>query len=344
MRFERVQITGTAAVRPPERMTSGEIEESLKPLYDRLRLPEGRLELMTGIECRHFWKGDKLPSEAGAEAGQQLLRAFPECFEEIDLLIHCGVCRDRLEPATAAYVHGLLGLPSKCQILDVSNACLGFANAMLLAAGLIESGQIRRALLVSGENGRSLLDNTVATLLENTSLTRKSVKPYFANLTIGAGAAAMLLSSSDLDYRKGLRLAGAVCETDSSANVLCQGDLAGGGLEMLTEAEALLDAGIALAKRTWGNFVEELGWCASDVGRFICHQVGKTHQRRLFETLELDQARDFVTYPTMGNVGSVSLPFTLHEAISAGQVADGAKIAMLGIGSGLSSAMLGLEA
>lgn len=345
MRFERVQVTGTAAVRPPERMTSGEIEKWLKPLYERLRLPEGRLELMTGIECRHFWEDDRLPSQAGAEAGKQVLEQFPDCVEEIDLLIHCGVCRDRLEPATAAYVHGLLGLPSKCQILDVSNACLGFANAMLLAAGLIESGQIRRALLVSGENGRSLLDNTVATLLENTSLTRKSVKPYFANLTIGAGAAAMLLSSSDLGSTEGFRLVGAVCETDSSANVLCQGDLAGGGgLEMLTEAEALLDAGVTLAKRTWGTFVEELGWRASDVGRFICHQVGKTHQRRLFEALELDQERDFVTYPMMGNVGSVSLPFTLHEAIRAGQVVAGMKIAMLGIGSGLSSAMLGLEA
>jgi 3-oxoacyl-[acyl-carrier-protein] synthase-3 len=345
MKFERVCIAGTAAVMPPREVTSVGIEARLAPLYERLRLPEGRLELMTGIASRHFWTPDKLPSAASADAGRQLLKAHPEAVEEIDLLIHCGVCRDRLEPATAAYVHGLLGLSSQCQILDVSNACLGFANAMLLAAGLIESGQIRKALLVSGENGESLLENTVNKLLSDKTLTRRSIKPYFANLTIGAGAAAMLMCSSDTAPEGSLRLTGAVCETDSEANTLCQGEQGGsGGLEMLTEAEALLEAGIALAGRTWNRFLGRMGWSVGDICHSICHQVGKTHQLRLLHELGLDVEKDVVTYPKMGNVGSVSLPFTLHEAIASGIVSMGDRLALLGIGSGLSCAMLGLEA
>ncbi|MEY3000008.1 MAG: hypothetical protein RL648_222 [Verrucomicrobiota bacterium] len=344
MRFGRVCIMATTVVEPPQVVTSAQIEERLGPLYERLRLPVGRLELMTGIERRRFWEGERLPSEAGAEAAAKLLAQVPEVVEEIDLLIHCGVCRDRLEPATAAYVHGLLGLPARCQILDISNACLGFANAMLMAAGLIESGQVRRALLVSGENGYSLLENTIRTLLEDATLTRQTVKPYFANLTIGAGAAAMLLTTTDRAPWAPLRLIGAACETDSSANNLCQGDLAGGGgLEMLTEAEALLEAGIALAGRTWSHFLSTLDW-GEGPERFVCHQVGKTHQRRLFDALGIDSRRDFVTYPTMGNVGSVSLPYTLHRAMETGHIHPGERVAMLGIGSGLSCAMLGLEA
>ena len=343
MKFSRVKINGTAVVIPPIQVTSADIETRLQSLYERLRLPEGRLELMTGIQSRHFWEEQHRPSSASAEAGRALLGEGRVDKAKIDLLIHCGVCRDRMEPATAAYVHGLLDLPAHCQILDISNACLGFVNAMVLAGGLIESGQIRHALLVSGENGRPLLEYTIRTLVEK-ALTRKTVKPYFANLTIGAGAAAMLLSRGDLVEGPGYRLLGGVARTDSSANELCQGDSVGiEGLDMQTDSEALLDAGIALAQESWNRFERELDWDRASPDCFVCHQVGKTHQRRLFNSLGLDRTRDFTTFEYMGNVGSVSLPFTFHKAIEAGRVDHGSKVALLGIGSGLSTVMLGVE-
>lgn len=344
MKFGKVNINGTAVVIPPIQVTSADIEKRLQPLYQRLRLPEGRLELMTGIRSRHFWENGKQPSAAGAEAGAKLLGEGRVDRGEIDLLIHCGVCRDRMEPATAAYVHGLLNLPPTCQILDISNACLGFVNAMVLAGGLIESGQIRHALLVSGENGRPLLDYTLETLLGK-ELSRKEVKPYFANLTIGAGAAAMLLSRADLVAGPAFRLLGGVARTDSSANQLCQGDSVGiKGLDMQTDSEALLDAGIALARNAWGAFEQELGWTRTTPDCFVCHQVGRTHQRRLFDSLELDRERDFTTFEYMGNVGSVSLPFSFNKAIEGGRISAGSRVALMGIGSGLSTVMLGVEA
>ena len=343
MKFTRVGISESAVVIPPIPVRSADIEEQLKPLYERLRLPEGRLELMTGIERRHFWESGYLPSQASADAGKALLDKARINKSEIDILIHCGVCRDRMEPATAAYVHGLLEMPASCQILDISNACLGFVNAMILAGGLIESGQIRHALLVSGENGRPLLDHTIQTLLEK-DLNRNGIKPYFANLTIGAGAAAMLLSRTDLFEGDCPRLLGGAVRTNSEANKLCQGDSAGmDALEMLTDAELLLDAGIALAGETWNDFAGELDWDQSTPGCFVCHQVGRTHQRRLFDSLGLDRAKDFTTFETMGNVGSVSLPFTFHQAVAAGKITPGTKVALMGIGSGLSCAMLGVE-
>ena len=343
MKFTRACIAGTAVVVPPVAVTSAEIEKRLQPMYERLRLPEGRLELMTGIERRHYWDHPILPSEASAEAGRMLLEQNRVDRGEIDLLIHCGVCRDRMEPATAAYVHGLLELDSNCHFLDVSNACLGFVNGMVLAAGLLESGQIRHALLVSGENGRPLLENTIKTLLEG-DFNRNQVKPYFANLTIGAGASAMLLSREDLVRGDHFRLLGGTARADSKANKLCQGDSGGvEGFEMQTDAEALLNAGIELAKGTWTEFEKELGWDRQTPDCYTCHQVGKTHQRHLFDSLDLDRAKDFITYDYMGNVGSVSLPFTFHKAVEAGAVSFDSKTALLGIGSGLSCVMLGVE-
>ena len=56
MRYQNVCIESFGYTLPEEIVTSDEIERRLQPLYQRLRLPEGRLELMTGIAERRFWK------------------------------------------------------------------------------------------------------------------------------------------------------------------------------------------------------------------------------------------------------------------------------------------------
>ncbi len=342
MNFKNVAIESLAYALPDEVWTSTDVEAKLAPVYERLRLPEGRLELMTGIKERRFFPAGSRASEASAKAGEAVLAKSSFDRSEIDLLIHSAVCRDRLEPATAAYVHGLLGLPGKTQIFDVSNACLGFLNAMVIAASMIESGQIERALVVSGENGRPLVENTLQQLL-NPELTRKTIKPYFANLTIGAGAVGAVLCHKDLAPQSCPLVTAAVVETDSSANKLCQGDSAGDSLEMLTDSEELLVAGIGVATRAWVRFVEATGWTAQTPDRIITHQVGKAHSRELFKALGLDLAKDYTTFETLGNVGSVSCPITLARAIEDGAFVAGQKAALLGIGSGLSSLMMAVE-
>ncbi len=344
MKFESVVLSHVTGLEPPLVCTSAEIESRLGPLYQRLKLPAGRLELMTGIRERRFWPGRMLPSEAAAQAGERLLAESSAEKRGIDLLIHCGVCRDRLEPATAAYVHQRLGCPPQTQILDVSNACLGVLSALTLAAGLIESGQIVRALLVSGEDGRPLLENTIRLLLQG-DWDRQTIKPFFANLTIGAGAVALLVEHEKVaEPGAGLRLLHAVNETDSSHNRLCEGAAAGeDGLEMWTEAEALLEAGLSVAQRCWERFLRETGWRVEAIARVFCHQVGRAHQRRLLATLGLPREKDFSTYETLGNTGSVALPITLARALQEKVLQKGDGVALLGIGSGLSSLMMALE-
>ena len=52
MSFSRVVIEKMAYALPSQIISSIEIEELLSPLYDRLNLKKGRLELMTGIKRR----------------------------------------------------------------------------------------------------------------------------------------------------------------------------------------------------------------------------------------------------------------------------------------------------
>jgi len=342
MQFRKTKIAAVAHVLPEEEITSADIEDRLSPLYERLGLPKGRLELMTGIHSRRTWPPNTRPSDASAMAGRAVLQKLPD-LGEVDILIHAAVSRDRLEPATAAYVHKALNLPRHTQIFDLSNACLGFLNAMVVAGGMIESGLIRKALIVSGENGGPLLEKTISTLLEG-DFTRKSVKPFFANLTIGSGAVGMVLCHRDVLPETGLAdLEFGVCGTDGRFSHLCEGDSSSnGGLVMQTDSEALLEAGIGLAADTWTEF-QKKDQEKREFSRIITHQVGKTHQRRLHEALSIDPSKDFPSYPFLGNVGSVSCPITLSISEEETPSPKKARIALLGIGSGLSSVMLAIR-
>lgn len=341
MQFHKTRIAALAHVLPEEELTSPQIEKNLDALYQKLKLPEGRLAWMTGIESRRMWPKGTRPSQASAWAGKKVLEQFASP-PPVDLLIHAAVSRDRLEPASAAYVHKELDLPDTVQIFDLSNACLGFLNAMLVAGSMIENGWIRTALIVAGENGRPLVEETLR-ILSGGDFTRRSIRPYFANLTIGCGAVACLLAADGyLDEANLARLQHASIGTDGRYSNLCEGDQAfGDALVMQTDSEALLEAGIGLAALTWRRFQKEdpLG---SEFDRIITHQVGKTHQARLHQALGIDPEKDFCTYPFLGNVGSVACPITLSIAEESKKLKAGDRIALLGIGSGLSSVMLSL--
>ncbi len=342
MRFAHTCIESLAVALPDEVLSSAAIEARLAPLYQRLRLPEGRLELMTGIRERRVWPEGTRPSDASAAAGRAALARSGLRAEQVELFIHAAVCRDMLEPATASFAHRKIGLPATAQIFDLSNACLGWLNALTVAAGLIESGQIRCALVCAGENGGPLVEQTLRTLLA-APLDRNGIKPYFANLTIGSGAVGAVVCHESLlpAGARPHRLRGGVARAATAHSELCQGDTHGAdALAMQTDSEALLVAGIELARATWAAFTDAFG---GDYDRTLCHQVGSTHRRKLYEALGLDPARDFSTFETLGNTGSVALPATLAAAVDAGAVRAGDRVALLGIGSGLNSLMLALD-
>src|ERR1035438_9259215 len=103
MRFTNVCLESIAVALPAEVWSSAQIEERLRPLYERLRLPFGRLELMTGIRERRMWPEGTRPSEASAAAGSAVLARSSLAKAQIELFIHAAVSRDMLEPASASF-------------------------------------------------------------------------------------------------------------------------------------------------------------------------------------------------------------------------------------------------
>jgi 3-oxoacyl-[acyl-carrier-protein] synthase III len=340
MRFEHLRLHSSAYVEPELFLTSDQIEEELSVLYERAKLPAGRLELQTGIKRRGYWKKGTTPSSIATQAAEKILKNFPR--EKVDLLLHASVCRDFLEPATAAVVHYNLKLSPHCMISDLSNACLGVLSSILMAGQMIESGVIKTALIVSGENSGPLLEETMAFLKNDPSMDRKRIKPFIASLTIGSAGVALLLTHESLAPNSP-KILGGSSMTDSSSVELCQGDGSTHGLMMATDSEALLKAGIKLSKENWEKCRLVLNWKNSDVNKIIPHQVGVAHRFAMLTELGLPLDRDFQTFEMFGNTGSAALPLTLIKGIESNFFKPQDKVALLGIGSGLTSTMLGME-
>jgi len=347
MRYQHVCLETFAWTLPDEIVTSDQIEEQLRPVYERLQLPAGRLELMTGIRERRFFPRGIRPGQISAITARKAIEASGLPASAFGMLVHGSVCRDQLEPATASGVHHAAGLPAKCVSLDVSNACLGLLNGVLLIANMIELGQIQAGLVVGTEDGRGLVEGTIDTLLKTPDISRQDIKREFASLTIGSASAAIVVCDAKLS-RTGNRLLGGCCLADSSHHQLCAG-----GVEserygdsrprMQTDSEALLHAGVQLATQAWEELKRTLGWRNSSVKKAFTHQVGRAHRRLLYESLGLSPELDFSTVEFLGNTGAAALPATAALGLEQGHVQSGDTVALLGIGSGLNSVMLGWE-
>lgn len=346
VQFQNVCLESIGAEIPEESLSSDLIEMKLEPVYTRLKLPEGRLAMMSGIDDRRIWPVGTMPSEPSIRSVNAAIDGAGFDRAKIGCLIHASVCRDFLEPATASRVHHEAGLPSRCWVYDVSNACLGVMNGATQIAMMIESGMIEAGVVVGTESSRPLLEGTIAALNSDLTLTRKTVKPAFASLTIGSGSCAFLLTHKSISQR-GSSLTASIAEARTEFNDLCRSDhdAAGAGMQPLmdTDSERLMAEGIKTGADAFEQLIAETGVTRADFDRTICHQVGSRHRIAMLDAMGLPEANDSVTFPQLGNTGSVALPLTLAAAAHRGEISAGQRVGLLGIGSGINSVMMAAQ-
>src|SRR2546421_12509385 len=101
MHYQHVCIESLGYAIPDEIVTSDEIERRLEPLYRRLKLPEGRLGLMSGIRERRLWARGTRPSDKSIESGRKGIEGPGIYPRGIGCPVHRSRCREQLEAADA---------------------------------------------------------------------------------------------------------------------------------------------------------------------------------------------------------------------------------------------------
>ena len=197
--------------------------------------------------------------------------------------------------------------------------------------------------MAAGENGRPLVEQTLATLVER-PFSRNEIKPYFANLTIGSGAVAAIVCHRSLVPGPAHRLLGGVARAATEHSELCQGDTLGAeALAMQTDSEQLLLAGVALAAQTWDDFARRPAGTPPG-------STGSSATRSVPATGASSTSASGWTWP---RTSPRSRPWATWARSPCrprspprprpGRCVRGDRVALFGIGSGLNCMMLALE-
>lgn len=348
-KFKNVCIESFAVEFPTTEVTSAEIEDKLSGLYSRLGIPFGTLEKLSGIKTRYLWTGDVAPSDVGTTVATRALEGIGFPREHIGALFNCSVTRDYFEPATACLIHRNLGMSEDALVMDITNACIGFSDGLLMLGNLIESGVVKAGVLVSPENTSRIIDSSLKHLEMTENISREDLIRLLPTFTLGCGAVAYVLCHESIATKKH-RILGGVSKSATEHCDLCNGngDYYMKQTEeivpiMYTESSKLISSASKVGARAWKDASELLGWSSADVDHIFCHQVGKQVNDAFYREMGLDVQKEYTIYRKYGNLVSAAMPTALALGSEEKGLQKGDKVLLTAFGSGLNALFIGVE-
>lgn len=313
----KARIVDIATYLPGHTRSSAEVEERI----EGFRAPRGIIERLTGIATRHVAADDQQASDLAAEAARRL-------DTDVDLLIFASASQDMVEPATAHIVAAKLGL--SCPVFDVKNACNSLLNGIQVAEALIRMGAHRRVLVCTGE----MPSRAIRWQVRN----REQFVDSFAGYTLSDAGAAVLVAA---DRQRGIFYR----DFSARSTAWAVGTLPGGGSAHPRDPEysyfrgdgrRLKEAFEQVGPDLFFNALKRTGLTWDDFAIVAVHQVALPYLRFLADTLGIPEDRLVVTLPGHGNCASATLPLQLQL----GGWAPGDRVALLGLGGGISMGVM----
>ena len=322
----------------PHRVPSSDLEEQLSETLARLGIPPGMLEAVSGIRERRFWDLGTQPSQVATLAARKAIGIAGIDPKEIGCMVSTSVMKDYIEPSVASLVHGNLNLSSHCINYDIGNACLGFVNGIYNMAMMIEAKAIKYGLVVAGEAGRELIEATIDRL-QKPEVDRKVFMENLATLTLGEGAVAMILSHKNVS-KTGHKVNGAVSVAETKHNRLCVAKRdfmkANPGKLMATRA--------SLFAKTWKLAAKKFeNWSDEQNDVYAPHQVSSHNTDAVVKAIGISKSKLKITFPELGNTGPAGLPTALVMAAEDGNIKQGSRVSLMGIGSGLNCTIMSVD-
>ncbi|MBQ8631507.1 MAG: hypothetical protein IJ479_07300 [Alphaproteobacteria bacterium] len=146
-RFNHVKITGFKTV-IPERCVN--IDDELE-FFDNNPKKLARAKKMIGYGNRYVSDKNTTVLDMGVDAARKLLTEMELNLQDIDLLIFINQKPDYVIPCDACIAHGLLGLPKGCATLNLNLGCSGYVHGLWQAFSLLESGNLKKCLILAGD-------------------------------------------------------------------------------------------------------------------------------------------------------------------------------------------------
>ena len=258
-----------------------------------------------GIKERRILKGEgKGSSDMGEIVVKNILKKKSLDPSEIELVICCTVTPDMFFPATANIIADKCGIKNGFGF-DVNAGCSGFLNGLTIAAKYIESGFVKRAIVVGAEKMSTIVDYQ-----------DRSTCPIFGD---GAGAVLLEATEEEVGFMDAIlcvdgvgrqhlyqKAGGSVCppthETiDAREHYIHQ------------EGQPVFKWAVTKMAEVTEAIMAKHNLKADDISYLLPHQANLRIITATGERLGLDPSKVLINIEKYGNTTSATIPILMWE-------------------------------
>jgi 3-oxoacyl-[acyl-carrier-protein] synthase-3 len=293
---------------------------------------------VTGVISSRLAPADMTLSDLCEVAANKLLDEAGWERSSIDLLLFVSTSRDYyICPNTSNLLQDRLGLRTECMALDLPFACSGYVYGLSVAASLMQSGQLKRCLLLVGEmtsKNQSPLDKTVwplhgdagsATLLEYDP---EAMHPLQFNLC-GDGSGWETIICREAGVRNPT--------TEESLKVKTYGEgIVRNGMQCAMDGMSVFSFAISRPRQSILDLCDHFSIDLQAVDYLLIHQANKMIDEKIRMKLKLPKEKVPYSMTYFGNTSSCTIPITMTSQIREVLASKENELVLCGFGSGLS--------
>jgi 3-oxoacyl-[acyl-carrier-protein] synthase-3 len=280
----------------------------------------------TGIKQRRKAAPGEYTSMFAVRAARQAIERARLDPSDIDLLLCATVTPDQILPSTGCIIQAELGA-NNAAAMDVVAACSGFLYGVSLATSMIQTGQVRHAVVVGAE-----------ILTQYVDYTDRQTCVLFGD---GAGAAVLgpvdasrgILASkikSDGRYEEQLFSPGGGTRRKPTAETLAAGDHF-----FKMRGNELFKVAVRSMTEISRDVLEMADKKSDEIDLFIPHQANQRITEAVADRLNVDLSKVYSNIAVHGNTSSASIPIALDECVEAGRIEEGDLVLMASFGGGV---------
>ncbi|NTV30187.1 MAG: ketoacyl-ACP synthase III [Candidatus Omnitrophica bacterium] len=316
--MKKVGIVALGRYLPSEVLTNADLEKIVET-------SDEWITTRTGIKERRVSAEGEKTSDLAVKAALDALKNSPVKPEDIEAIFVATVTPDSAFPSVACLVQKAIGA-KKAFAYDISAACSGFLYALTTAKQFVASGMVKNALVVAADRFTTIVD----------------WKDRNTCVLFGDGAGAAVLAPVEKggilsDY---LLSDGANAHTMYVVNEMNRSprapELAVGKLPYtIMHGQELFKHAVTGMAEAVNIAAERAGVSIADIKCVVPHQANDRIIASVAKRAGVEMDKFFINIAKYGNISAASVVVALCEAVEAGRIKKGDKVALVVFGAGL---------
>lgn len=281
-----------------------------KEMAQKFNIEERYIEKRTGIKERYFVEEEKI-EEIATKAVEKLISSSKTRPEEIELIIVATTSTNKLMPGISNYIQKELKIP-KCISLDILAGCSGYINAIDIAQMYINSGKVKKAIVVGVDVLSKYTDK----------------EDIGTAIILSDGAGATLFEASEENYY----YSNIEAIPDNNNILSCNTKE-----QIKMDGKSIYKYAVTETVKNIQELLEKSGEKIENIKYIVPHQSNLKIITAIANRLEVPMEKIYTNIENIGNTFCASIPIVLEEMYQKNLLKNNDKIVIIGYGGGLNT-------